>query len=707
MGQIMQWNKITWEEKNEVVFIGFGKNENKSMTTLSKDTLNELKMAIEFLHEKQSQYKGVAFFSHKPDCFLAGVEIEIIQSLSSEQLAIDGCEAGQNIFNQLEDLKIPSVALIDGVCLGGGLELSLACDFIVATDNAKTKLGLPEVMLGVLPGFGGTYRLPLKIGLTDSLDLILTGKQVDAKKALKLGIVDVVMPKERLMALAPRVLKGEFIKKDQKSNMMNMFTESVFVRKIIFQKAREKVLGQTKGFYPAPLKILDHLEKSFGRSRKDYLQNKALSFAQLSQTPQSKNLQHVFFLTDQSKKFDKTMTVTVPKRAAVLGAGTMGGGIAWLLADQNLNPVMKDINKIGLELGLKQASQNFKSALKRKKISEDEFVRKMSSIIPTTSFENFKAIDLVVEAIVEDINLKKKVFKEVETYVSDECLLTSNTSSLSINKMSADLKHPERFAGLHFFNPVHKMPLVEIITHDKVSEKTINSLYQWVLKAKKTPVVVKDGPGFLVNRILGTYLNEAAFLLEEGLSISDIDQAATDFGMPMGPLRLMDEVGLDVAKKVGVILFEGLGERMRPCSLSSKLVEQGLLGKKNLKGFYEYLPDGQVQGTSNAINGLQIAKKTMDAQYIQMRLVLPMINEAASCLQDGIVSHASNIDLSLIYGIGFPPYRGELLKFADDQGLSRLKPFFSEFAKDVNSDRYKINNYLNNLIDKGLSFYHS
>lgn len=701
----MKLNKITWEIKNKIGYIGFGFQETKSMTTLTKETLLELQNLISDIKKNENLYDGIAFFSHKPDCFLAGVDVEIIQGLDSEQTAVQGCEAGQQIFNIIEDLKIPSVALVDGVCLGGGLELSLSCDYIVASDNNKTKLGLPEVMLGVLPGFGGTYRMPLKIGLTESLDLILTGKQVDSKKALKLGLADVVMPRERFFALAPDVLKGKYIKKRESKGITGVVLDSVIVRKIIFQKAREKVFSQTKGFYPAPLKILEHLEKSFSRPRQEYLQNEAQAFAQLSQTSQSKNLQHVFFLTDQSKKFDKTKSVKQLTRGAVLGAGTMGGGIAWLLAEQNMSPVMKDINQVGLELGLKQASQNFKSALKRKKISEDDFKRKMTSITPTTNYENFASVDLVIEAVVEDMNVKKKVFKEVEDKVTAECILTSNTSSLSVNEMSSVLKHPERFAGLHFFNPVHKMPLVEIITHDKISTQTIDSLYQWVLKAKKTPVVVKDGPGFLVNRILGAYLNEAAYLFEEGVSIKEIDQAAVDFGMPMGPMRLMDEVGLDVAKKVGVILHQGLGNRMKPCSISSQLVERGLLGKKNSKGFYRYSSESKDETINDELTSLQTSKKTCEVQYIQMRLILPMINEAASCLEAGIVSTSEAIDLSLIYGIGFPPFRGGLLKFADDQGLGRLRPFFEEFSKDVSSERYQMNKYLNDLMSMGRGFY--
>lgn len=701
----MKFNKISWEVKNNIGYIGFGQNETKSMTTLSKETLLELNNLITAVKKDEKLYEGLIFFSHKQDCFLAGVDVEIIQGLDNEQIAVQGCEAGQQIFNMIEDLKIPSVALIDGVCLGGGLELSLSCDYIVVSDSNKTKLGLPEVMLGVLPGFGGTYRLPLKIGLTESLDLILSGKQVDAKKSLKLGLADVIIPRERFLTLAPDVLKGKYIKKKESKGFSGTILENVFVRKVIFQKAREKVFTQTKGFYPAPLKILDHLEKSFSRPRQEYLQNEAHAFAQLSQTAQSKNLQHVFFLTDQSKKIDKSKKIKQLTRGAVLGAGTMGGGIAWLLADQNMTPVMKDINQVGLELGLKQASQNFKSALKRKKITEDDFKRKMTSITPTTNYENFSSIDLVIEAVVEDMGIKKKVFKELEEKVQAECLITSNTSSLSVNEMSSVLKYPERFAGLHFFNPVHKMPLVEIVTHEKISQDTVDCLCQWVIKAKKTPVVVKDGPGFLVNRILGAYLNEAAYLFEEGLSIKDIDQAAIDFGMPMGPMRLMDEVGLDVAKKVGIILFQGLGNRMKPNAISSKLVEMGLLGKKNNKGFYIYNNENKEESTNLELKSLQNSKKSSEVQYIQMRLILPMINEAASCLESGIVNSAESIDLALIYGIGFPPFRGGLLKFADDQGLSRLKPFFDEFSKDVSAERYSINSFLSELINKNRGFY--
>jgi 3-hydroxyacyl-CoA dehydrogenase/enoyl-CoA hydratase/3-hydroxybutyryl-CoA epimerase len=349
--------------------------------------------------------------------------------------------------------------------------------------------------------------------------------------------------------------------------------------------------------------------------------------------------------------------LTHVKRGAVLGAGTMGGGIAWLFANNNQAPLMKDINTTGLELGLKQASSVFGKAKKRRRLSADDFERKMRSIEPTMSYDGFKGVDLVIEAVVENMDIKKKVFAETEKHVRKDCLLTSNTSSLSVEEMASALEKPERFAGLHFFNPVNRMPLVEIIKHSKVSQETIDSLYNWCLKVKKTPVVVGDGPGFLVNRILMPFINESAYLLEEGVSIEALDKAVSNFGMPMGTCRLMDEIGIDVLVKVGKIMEDGLGARAKSCQLSAKMTEGELLGKKNGKGFYLYEGGKQKGVNPEALKYLPQNKKKMDETTIQMRVFLPMINEAANILADGIVDKAEAVDLGLIYGIGFPPFR--------------------------------------------------
>lgn len=706
----MNYTNLTVETKNDLLWVGFGKNEKKSMTTFTKETLEELKAlileAVEL--DKKSSVKGLVFFSHRPGVFLAGVDISIINNLKTENEALRALEEAHRIFNALDDLKMPTVALVDGICLGGGLELALACKKIFISDNPKTALGLPEVMLGVLPGFGGTYRLPKKVGLTTALDMILTGRQIKGKNALKMGLADAMLPTERMQELAKTYLleKKTGKKKSMKEEVQSAAMDNFLTRKIIFQKAREKVLETSKGFYPAPLKILEVLENGSGKGRQDYLDFEAQAFAELSQSVQSKNLQHIFFLTDNSKKLDNKEQLPSIKRGAVLGAGVMGGGIAWLFAQNNQAPIMKDLTPVALELGLKQASQNFSGALKKRRMTEDEFNRKMRSIEPALNFESFKSVDLVIEAVVESMEVKKKVFSEVEGYVKKSCLLTSNTSSLSIEEMSKSLKDSTRFAGLHFFNPVNKMPLVEIISHEKASKETIDTLVKWVLDVKKTPIVVKDGPGFLVNRILAPYLNEAAFLLEAGVSVEAIDEAALNFGMPMGPCRLMDEIGLDVCVKVGKIMHDGLGSRALPSSLSSVLYEAKLLGKKNSKGFYLYDEKGKVIGKNPEINKLLPAKKLRkDEMEIQMRLFLPMVNEAAYIFADRIVDKASTVDIGMIYGVGFPPFRGGLCKWADQEGLDQINERLNNFSKDVSQERYQVAPFLSMMINDKKKFY--
>jgi 3-hydroxyacyl-CoA dehydrogenase/enoyl-CoA hydratase/3-hydroxybutyryl-CoA epimerase len=702
----MSFEKITLEQKDGIYYLGFGKNEKKSLTVISETTLREMEEALGSISSDKNA-KGLVLFSHKENCFLAGMDVSVIQSLSSEIEAAQGCEKGQEVFNKIEDLKIPSMALVDGVCLGGGLEMALSCNKIMCSDSTKTALGLPEVMLGVLPGFGGTYRLPKKIGLTTSLDLLLTGKQVKSKKAKRIGLVEYVFPRERLLEKSAEYLfKKSEDNKSLQETMMEKASENFIARGVIFRKARQTVLDLTKGFYPAPLKILEHLEESFGKRRSSYLTNEARSFGELSQTSQSKALQHVFFLQDNAKKMDNKDSIKSVKNGAVIGGGTMGGGIAWLMANNGQAPILKDINNIGLELGLKQSSFVFAKAVKRKRLSTDDFERKQRSIKPSLNFNGFNKADLVIEAIVENMELKKKVFAEAEEHVSDDCILASNTSSLSVNEMAKAFKKSDRFAGLHFFNPVNKMPLVEIVRHDNVSDETIDQLYKWALDVKKTPIVVNDCPGFLVNRILAPFLNEAAYLLDEGVSIEAIDKAVLNFGMPMGACRLMDEVGIDVCAHVGEIMEEGLGARAQANPLSQKAFAAGLLGRKNSKGFYLYDEKGkQVEVNPEMLKLIPNNSKSMDETMIQMRLILPMINEAANILDEKIVDSADTVDLGLIFGIGFPPFRGGLLRYADNEGLDRILTAIENFAEQVNSDRYQVSTYLKDLVSNKKKFY--
>lgn len=707
----IETKKISFELSDSIAFLGFGYKSDKSMTVLDEATLKELKDVIAHIQTNGKELKGVVFHSHKPGCFLAGADINLINSMKTEAEAASGAEMGQGLYNQIEDLAMPTVACVDGVCLGGGTELVLACKTVICSDNKKTSFGLPEVQLGLIPGFGGTYRLPQKVGLPTALDLILSGKKVNSRKAKKMGLVEEVYPKENLLKMAP----AHFNKREKKSSFSEslgqMASDNFLAKKIIFQKARENVLKKTKGFYQAPLKILDVMEAGMMKGRASYLDNEAQAFGELCQGEQSQNLQHLYFMMESAKKYPGEKSgKEIPELSTgvALGAGTMGGGIAWLMADAGMNPIMKDLNNEALELGLKQASENFRGALKRKKITADEFERKIRSIRPQLNFSGFKGADLLIEAVVENMDVKKKVFSEVETYLRDDALLTSNTSSLSVQEMASALEKPERFAGLHFFNPVHRMPLVEIITHDQVAPETLEALYKWVLKAKKTPVVVKDGPGFLVNRILMPFLNEAGYLLEEGVSIEDLDQACTNFGMPMGPCRLLDEVGIDVAVKVAKILYDGLGERARASSLSGRMHDAGFDGRKTSKGFYLYDEKGK-QGEINeeALELLPKTGKKMSEVDIQMRVFLPMINEASTVLADGIVDNAQTVDLGLIFGIGFPPFRGGLLRYADSEGLDRIQDSLIKFADSVDKDRYTPSEYLKNLVEQKKKFYDS
>ena len=705
----MGFHRISYKEHEGLTEIGLGLESKNSLTVLDEETFNELQMAIDRAKKKENEQglRGLLFFSHNPKCFLAGIDIHLISQCKTESEAAEVAERGQALFNQIDDLPFPTVACIHGLCLGGGVELALACKGIILSDHSSTLLGLPEVKLGFMPGFGGSYRLPKKIGLPRSLDLILKGKTLHSKKAKRLGLVEGIYPKEKILSMGKTFLLENLKGKSLKESLENLASDNFLTRKIVFQKARERILKKTKGFYQAPLKILDVMEAGFSKGRSSYLSMESQAFGELGTSDQSRNLQHLYFLTEDSKKYeDKDSLDNSLERGAVIGAGTMGGGISWLMAKNKMFPLMKDVSLEALELGVKQSSENFMSLVKRKKMDYDELHYLQGSLSPQLDYRGFKKVDLVVESIVEDLEVKKKVFTQLEKEVSPKCLIVSNTSSLSISDMATSLEDPSRFAGLHFFNPVHKMSLVEIITHDKVSEETIRSLHSWCVHLKKTPIIVKDGPGFLVNRILIPYLNESTYLLEEGLSLKSLEEACINFGMPIGPGRLFDEIGMDIASKVGKILHQRLGERAKPAKLSTQLEEEGFLGKKNGRGFYLYDDKGKEIGLNKDFLAL-LPHETikMDEVQIQMRLFLPMINEAANILEEGLVDHASSIDLALIFGIGFPPFRGGLLRYADKEGLERILKALEGFSKTVDPKRYGPSKYLTQLVEQKKKFY--
>jgi 3-hydroxyacyl-CoA dehydrogenase/enoyl-CoA hydratase/3-hydroxybutyryl-CoA epimerase len=622
--------------------------------------------------------RAVVFFSGKTDSFMAGADVDAIRGIQGPSDGEEKARIGQEIYSKLAALPLPTVAAIHGICLGGGLELALACDHRLASSHPKTRLGLPEVQLGILPGWGGTTRLPRLVGLQASLDMLLTGKQVRAESARRSGLVDAVLPPEGFRDAARRfavqVAEGAAPAHRRKARLFTRLLDGTGPgQRLVMRAARKQVMKQTRGHYPAPLKILDVLKEALRLPVERALQVEARAFGELVATPAHRNLLHVFGLREDAKKVERRLpdgSASPVNRMGVLGAGVMGGGIAQLAASSGIHVRMKDIRDDAISGGLRHARQLFETQVKRRRMTRQEAEVQMGRISGALDYQGFGGLDLVVEAVVERMDVKKAVLAETESKVRPDTILATNTSSLSVDEMAAVLERPEHFCGMHFFNPVHRMPLVEVIRGERTSPGTLATVHALTLRMGKVPVICRDGPGFLVNRILGPYLNEAGHLVTEGVAIQDVDRAATEFGMPMGPVRLLDEVGIDVARHAGETMHRAFGERMAPSPILERLSGGDRLGKKNGRGFYQY-SDGRDAGVDDSVyEDLQLDVPTPDTlpqEDIRRRLVLVMINEAARILEDGIVDRAADVDLGMIMGTGFPPFRGGLLRFADDQ----------------------------------------
>ncbi|KYG64067.1 fatty oxidation complex subunit alpha [Bdellovibrio bacteriovorus] len=671
---------------------------------------------------KRSSYKAVIFKSNKAKIFIAGADIEEIKSMTTKEQFEAAVKGGQDIMNQVEDLPMPTIAAVNGACMGGGCEFILSCDYRIASEDSSTKIGLPEIQLGILPGFGGTQRMPRVIGLQAALDIILAGKSVNAKKALKIGLVDKMVHPNLLMDQATKWAKEIIAKGGQKrrkqfqpQGVMNKVLESALGRGIVFKKAREGVMKATKGHYPAPLKALEVIQRTYGSSdREAGMRIEREGFCELGITDTSKNLIHVFYLTEMVKKQTGVSGVNVKpkevKAMGILGAGTMGGGIAYVAADKGIHVRMKDLNSDALGKGLKHASDLWMKLLKRKSIDKYQFQQKMDLVSVGTDYAGFKNLDVVVEAIVEDMGIKQKVIGECAGQMRPDAIIATNTSSLSVTEMSKGHPRPEFFAGMHFFNPVNKMPLVEVIRGEKTSDETIATIFELTKKMGKMPVVVKDGPGFLVNRLLLPYMAEAAFLMQEGMSIEFVDKAyVKEFGMPMGPFELMDEVGLDVCIKVLKIFKKAFGDRIEMAPLMDKLGESGRLGRKNGKGFYQYSEDGKrgdVDQSIYGVLGLGTPTNPYDSKECIERGVFAMVNECSLALiEDRIVETPHEVDLAMIMGTGFPPFRGGLLKYTDTIGTQYVADQLALYASSRKAPRLKPSTPLTNMAKSNRKFY--
>ncbi|EEX91779.1 multifunctional fatty acid oxidation complex subunit alpha [Vibrio orientalis CIP 102891 = ATCC 33934] len=664
----------------------------EKMNTLQAAFAEEMEAIFAQLAEKQSTIKGLIVHSLKPDNFIAGADVRMLDACTSAKEAQALAEKGQQMFQQLSDLPYPVVAAIHGPCLGGGLELALACDYRVCTDSDKTRLGLPEVQLGLLPGSGGTQRLPRLIGLLPSLDLILTGKQLRAKKAKKLGVADAVVPETILLEVAKSFVEknsGKSKSKRKASTKEKLISNTGLGRKVIFEQAAKKTNQKTRGNYPAADAILEvirfGLEKGFEQGQ----QKEAERFGELVMTSESKALRSIFFATTEMKK--EHGSDADPKaiaNAAVLGGGLMGAGISHVsVAKAKVPTRIKDVSNDGVLNALKYNFKLFEKQRKRRIISKAQLQSKMLQLSGGVDFTRFNHTDIVIEAVFEDLDLKQKMVADVEENAKDSTIFATNTSSLPIHQIAEKAQRPENVVGLHYFSPVEKMPLVEVIPHETTSDETISTVVEFARKQGKTPIVVKDCAGFYVNRILAPYMNEAAQVLLSGEPIEQLDKALLNFGFPVGPITLLDEVGVDIGAKIMPILVAELGGRFQGPDVFDKLLNDGRKGRKSGKGFYTYKgKKKEVDKSIYKLLGLN-PESSLAEKDIAMRCVLPMLNEAVRCLDEGIIRSPRDGDIGAIFGIGFPPFLGGPFRYMDQIGIKQLVEIMNEHAKKY-GDRF-------------------
>ena len=706
---------IKVEKSDWLIRVTFDLQDEK-INKLSAEVMQELSEVVKEIKTLPQQI--VSFESAKENIFIAGADIEELQQINTPEMAREKAHLGQALFSEIELLPQITVAVIDGACVGGGCELALACNFRLASDNPKTKIGLPEVKLGIIPGWGGTQRLPRLIGLPEALAIILPGKIVPASKAYRIKLVDKVISTSLLAEqkqlflenLKDKTFQQSLLKRRLPKTLLQKITKYVMNlqlgRLYILKKAHQSVIKSTKGFYPAPLVALQVYQQKCDFA--EGIERELEGFAALASTDICKHLISLFFLNEQVKKEQINaypQKVVLPSFAAILGAGVMGGGIAWLMSYKGLAVRVKDINWTSIELGYQQAATYFHQLKKRRRIKQGAIDSAMNRIGGTLQYEGFNRAQIAIEAVVEIMEVKKQVLQEAEAKLPKDALLCSNTSALSITEMGSVLARPENFCGMHFFNPVNRMPLVEIIKGEKTNEESIAKAIAISKSWGKVPIVVQDCPGFLVNRILLPYLNEAAYLLQEGADIEKVDAAINEFGMPMGPFQLADEVGIDVGYKVASILESGFGERMAVAPVLKHIYESlNLLGKKGGGGFYSY-KEKEITVNKLLYQAPQVKERCdISDEDIIERLMLVMVNEAARCLDEGVVENAGQLDLAMVMGTGFPAWQGGLCRWADSLGIEVVIERLNKLHKKIGI-RYEVAPYLLQCKENNHGFY--
>ncbi|KZZ46091.1 multifunctional fatty acid oxidation complex subunit alpha [Thalassolituus sp. HI0120] len=687
-----------------------------SVNKFNRVTLEDLKAAVEAI-QGNNDVKGVLVTSGK-DCFIVGADITEFGDAfknSEEEIAAWVAEANQ-VFNAVEDLSVPTLTAINGIALGGGFEMCLSTDMRIMSDKAK--VGLPEVKLGLMPGFGGTVRLPRVIGADNAIEWICMGAENKAEKALKDGAVDAVVAADKLqeqaIAMLQSAIAGEInweARREEKKSKLHL---NSMEQMMVFETAKGFVAGQTKGQYPAPIVAIKAMQKAASAGRDKALEAEAKGFAKLAKTTESQALIGLFnndqLLKKKAKESEKAAKPT--NKAAVLGAGIMGGGIAYQSAVKGTPIMMKDIAEAGIELGLSEANKLLSKRVERKKMKPLAMGETLNRIRPTLSYAEFGDVDTVVEAVVENPKVKKMVLAELEDNVREDTVITSNTSTISIDLLAEDLKRPENFLGMHFFNPVHMMPLVEVIRGKKTSEEAVATTVAYAKKMGKTPIVVNDCPGFLVNRVLFPYFAGFAGLVRDGADFQKVDKVMEKFGFPMGPAYLLDVVGIDTGVHANEIMAEGFPDRMKADFKTSMEVmfENERYGQKNGKGFYIYETDKKGkpkkvvdETTYKLIKPVVADAKDFETDEIIARCMIPLCIEIARCLEEGIVDTPAEADMGLIFGIGFPPFRGGACRYMDTVGMAEFVALCDKFADLGNL--YKPTDRMREMAANGESYF--
>jgi len=668
----------------------------RKLNVLDETALVDLEAALGELEQGgTARPSGLILRSGKPGSFIAGADVAAIGAITDRAQVLTLVRRAHAAFSRLAALPCPTVAAIDGVCLGGGTEIALACDSRIASEEPGTQIGLPEVLLGIIPGFGGTTRLPRLIGLTAALDLILTGRTVDARRAEKMGLIARAVPQawviefatRRLAELATRPVARRRDRWRARGFMPWLLEGSGPGRALVISRARAMAKARTAGHYPAPLAAIRTLEHGLPKPVPESLELEAKEVSELVVGPVCKNLVRIFNLQERAKKesvaADATLRPAPVHLLALIGAGVMGGGIAELASRSGIEVRMRDLQPAALTHALQTVRSLIVERGRKKRMMAREQDAQLARILPALDPSGIGRADVAIEAVVEDLDVKRRVFGELEVRMRPDAVLATNTSSLSVTRLSEGLAHPERFCGFHFFNPVHRMPLVEVVRGERTSDATMVSAVAFARRLGKTPVVVNDAPGFVVNRILMPYMREAMHLLEEGYALKDIDASMRAFGMPMGPFEVVDEVGVDVALKVAGVLSKAFPDRMTPSPALDALVAAGRLGRKSGKGFYVHAGRRrQLDPGLRALLGLSRERSTTRPAMLIERMVLLMINEAARCLEEGVVADAGMLDLAMVFGAGFPPFRGGLLRHADVLGLAHVESRLAALAAE-------------------------